>query len=84
MSKNDADFAASLKRLAAGGRLTAEEAADAFGAMMAGAVSEIRMASFLTALQVRLWKRSKSSKHKSEELLASSYSFVLHSCAVQP
>ncbi len=53
MSKNDADFAASLKRLAAGGRLTAEEAADAFGAMMAGAVSEIRMASFLTALQVR-------------------------------
>lgn len=53
MSKSDADFAASLKRLAAGARLTGEEAAAAFGAMMAGSVSEMRMAAFLTALQVR-------------------------------
>jgi anthranilate phosphoribosyltransferase len=53
MSASDGDFAALLKRLAAGERLAADEAANAFGAMMAGAVSEMRMASFLTALAVR-------------------------------
>jgi anthranilate phosphoribosyltransferase len=53
MSKPDGEFAALLKRLAAGDRLTAAESADAFGAMMAGGVSEMRMASFLTALAVR-------------------------------
>jgi anthranilate phosphoribosyltransferase len=53
MSIPEAAFAALLKRLAAGERLSAVESADAFGAMMSGAVSETRMASFLTALSVR-------------------------------
>jgi anthranilate phosphoribosyltransferase len=53
MSKSDVEFAALLKRLAAGEHLSAAEAATAFGAMMAGTVSEIRMASFLTALAAR-------------------------------
>ncbi len=53
MSKPEGEFATLLKRLAAGEHLSATEAASAFGAMMAGAVSEIRMASFLTALAVR-------------------------------
>ena len=53
MSKSDGEFAALLKRLAAGEHLSASEAAAAFAAMMAGAVSEMRMASFLTALAVR-------------------------------
>ena len=53
MSKSEGDFAALLKRLAAGDRLTGDEAAYAFGAMMAGSVSQTRMAAFLTALQVR-------------------------------
>ena len=46
-------FATLLRRLAAGDQLSAEDSAEAFGAMMAGAVSETRMASFLTALAVR-------------------------------
>ena len=53
MSKPEGEFATLLKRLAAGDHLTAAESASAFGAMMAGAVSEMRMASFLTALAVR-------------------------------
>jgi anthranilate phosphoribosyltransferase len=53
MSKTDLDFTAALKLLAAGDRLKADESAAAFGAMMAGEVSETRMAAFLTALQVR-------------------------------
>src|SRR5258706_6576692 len=53
MSKPEGDFAALLRRLAAGDYLSEGESADAFGAMMAGAVSELKMASFLTALAVR-------------------------------
>ena len=53
MSDSSGEFAALLKRLASGQQLTASEAAAAFGAMMAGTVSEMRMASFLTALAVR-------------------------------
>ena len=53
MSKPDGEFATLLKRLAAGERLTSAEAAAAFAAMMAGTVSEMRMAAFLTALAVR-------------------------------
>jgi len=53
MSKSDGEFAALLKRLAAGEHLTAAEASAAFAAMMAGTVSEMRMAAFLTALAVR-------------------------------
>ena len=53
MSKQEGGFATLLRRLAAGDQLSAGESADAFGAMMAGAVSELRMASFLTALAVR-------------------------------
>lgn len=53
MSEAQGDFAALLKRLAAGERLSANDSAEAFGAMMRGAVSEPRMAAFLTALAVR-------------------------------
>ena len=53
MSKPPEDFAALLKRVAAGERLDSAEAAAAFGAMIGGAVSEMRMAAFLTALSVR-------------------------------
>ena len=53
MSKQEGGFATLLRRLAAGDQLSAEDSAEAFGAMMAGAVSETRMASFLTALAVR-------------------------------
>ncbi|HXJ02493.1 MAG TPA: anthranilate phosphoribosyltransferase [Micropepsaceae bacterium] len=53
MSKPEGEFATLLKRLAGGEHLTAAESATAFGAMMAGAVSDIRMAAFLTALAVR-------------------------------
>jgi anthranilate phosphoribosyltransferase len=53
MSKPEGEFATLLRRLAAGEHLTAAESAAAFGAMMAGAVSDMRMASFLTALAVR-------------------------------
>jgi len=52
MSKDAGDFGF-LKRLAAGERLTSEESAAAFGAMMTGGVSEARMAAFLTALALR-------------------------------
>jgi anthranilate phosphoribosyltransferase len=53
MSQPDGVFAAFMKRLVAGERLSAVESADAFGAMMSGAVSDTRMAAFLTALAVR-------------------------------
>lgn len=53
MSNAAGEFAALLKRLAAGEHLSSDEAAAAFGAMMAGGVGEMRMASFLTALAVR-------------------------------
>jgi anthranilate phosphoribosyltransferase len=53
MSKQEGGFATLLRRLAAGDQLSAAESAEAFGAMMAGAVSETRMAAFLTALAVR-------------------------------
>ena len=53
MSKPPEDFAALLKRVAAGERLDSGEAAAAFGAMIGGTVSEMRMAAFLTALSVR-------------------------------
>jgi len=50
---SDGDFSSLLRHLAAGDRLTAADSAAAFGAMMAGAISEMRMAAFLTALAVR-------------------------------
>ena len=53
MSNALGDFAGLLKRLSTGERLSATESANAFGAMMAGTVSEMRMAAFLTALAVR-------------------------------
>jgi anthranilate phosphoribosyltransferase len=53
MSKPDGEFAATLKRLAAGEHLSASESAAAFAAMMAGTVNETRMGAFLTALAVR-------------------------------
>jgi len=53
MSDPPGDFASFLKRLAAGEHLTAADSAAAFAAMMAGSISEMRMASFLTALAVR-------------------------------
>lgn len=42
-----------LKRIVAGERLTAAEAAEAFSVIMSGAASEIEMAGFLTALTMR-------------------------------
>ena len=53
MSNADGEFGALLKRVAAGERLDSAEAAAAFGAMIGGGVSEMRMAAFLTALSVR-------------------------------
>jgi anthranilate phosphoribosyltransferase len=53
MSASEEGFAKILRRLAAGKSLNAAESADAVGAMMAGHVSAIRMASFLTALALR-------------------------------
>jgi anthranilate phosphoribosyltransferase len=53
MSTTSGDFAAHLKRLVGGEHLSSDEAATAFGAMMAGNVSETRMAAFLTALALR-------------------------------
>jgi len=53
MSKSEADFASLLKALAAGEHLSAADSAAAFSAMMAGTISEMRMAAFLTALAVR-------------------------------
>ena len=49
----DEDFPSLLKRLAEGRSLSAESSLRAFGAIMAGEVSEARMASFLTALTLR-------------------------------
>ncbi|HWY15182.1 MAG TPA: anthranilate phosphoribosyltransferase [Rhizomicrobium sp.] len=49
----DEDFPSLLKRLAEGHSLSAESSLRAFGAIMAGEVSEARMASFLTALTLR-------------------------------
>jgi anthranilate phosphoribosyltransferase len=53
MSKREDAFAAVLRRAAAGKRLSTVESAQAFAAMMAGEVSQMRMAAFLTALAVR-------------------------------
>lgn len=53
MSNAQVEFGATLKRVAAGERLDAAEAATAFGAMIGGGVSEMSMAAFLTALAVR-------------------------------
>jgi anthranilate phosphoribosyltransferase len=53
MSDAQDEFGAILKRAALGERLAAAEASSAFAAMMSGAVSEMRMAAFLTALAVR-------------------------------
>jgi len=53
MSDAQDEFGAILKRIAAGERLDAAQSASAFGAMMSGGVSEMRMAAFLTALAVR-------------------------------
>jgi anthranilate phosphoribosyltransferase len=53
MSDAQDEFGALLKRIAAGERLDAAQSASAFGAMMSGSVSEMRMAAFLTALAVR-------------------------------
>jgi anthranilate phosphoribosyltransferase len=49
----DEDFAPLLKRVAEGEPLDAEASARAFSAIMSGAISDIRMAAFLTALAVR-------------------------------
>lgn len=46
-------FGAILKRVAAGDRLDAETAAEAFRAIMAGEVGEAQMAAFLAAIAVR-------------------------------
>ncbi len=46
-------FPALLQRVAAGGTLSADDAATAFGAIMAGEVSDMRMAALLTALALR-------------------------------
>lgn len=47
------DFTALLKRVAAGETLSAADAAAAFGAIMAGSVSETRIAALVTAMAVR-------------------------------
>ena len=44
------DFTATLKRLSEGQTLNEDEAARAFGEIMSGEVSQIRIAAFLTAL----------------------------------
>ena len=46
-------FPALLQHVAGGGTLSADQAAEAFGAIMAGEVSEMRMASLLTVLALR-------------------------------
>jgi anthranilate phosphoribosyltransferase len=53
MSKPEADFALLLKRVAGGKQLSATESATMFAAMMAGSVSEMRMASLLSVLALR-------------------------------
>ncbi len=47
------DFATLLKRVANGDTLDVEQSSRAFGAIMAGEVSEIRIAAFATALETR-------------------------------
>jgi anthranilate phosphoribosyltransferase len=47
------DFASLLKRVAGGDTLDVDQSARAFGAIMAGDVSEIRIAAFATALETR-------------------------------
>ncbi len=47
------DFASLLKRVAGGETLDADESARAFGAIMAGEVSELRIAALATAMAVR-------------------------------
>ena len=49
----DEDFPSLLKRLVEGQSLSAEASLSAFGAIMAGQVSETRMGAFLTALALR-------------------------------
>jgi anthranilate phosphoribosyltransferase len=49
----DEDFPTLLKRLVEGDSLSAEASLNAFGAIMAGQVSETRMGAFLTALALR-------------------------------
>jgi anthranilate phosphoribosyltransferase len=53
MSKREPDFAMLLKRVAGGKQLSAGESAAMFGAMMAGQVSEMRMAALLSVLALR-------------------------------
>jgi anthranilate phosphoribosyltransferase len=53
MSDAQDEFGAILKRAASGEQLAAADASAAFAAMMSGAVSEMRMAAFLTVLAVR-------------------------------
>lgn len=50
---HETDFADLLKRLVAGRTLDASEAAWAFGVIMAGEVSPVRLAAFLTAMAAR-------------------------------
>src|SRR5690242_2842889 len=50
---SDAEFDTLLKRVAVGGKLAIEESSRAFGLIMAGDVSDVRIAAFVTALAVR-------------------------------
>lgn len=50
---SDAEFDKFLKMVAAGGKLAIDESSRAFGLIMAGGVSEVRIAAFVTALAVR-------------------------------
>jgi len=50
---SDAEFDKFLKTVAAGGKLAIEESSRAFGLIMAGDVSDVRIAAFVTALAVR-------------------------------
>ncbi|HVE04156.1 MAG TPA: anthranilate phosphoribosyltransferase [Rhizomicrobium sp.] len=50
---SDAEFDTLLKRVAAGDRLAIDESSRAFGLIMTGTVSDVRIAAFVTALAVR-------------------------------
>jgi len=50
---SNAEFDRLLKTVAAGGKLAIDESSRAFGLIMAGDVSEVRIAAFVTALAVR-------------------------------
>ncbi len=50
---SDVEFDKFLKAVAAGGKLAIDESSSAFGLIMAGGVSEVRIAAFVTALAVR-------------------------------